>query len=71
MNWHSISESVIQIAETLMLALFAVEVVSRTAILTITEIRRAWSVMGRDVSRDDKPDTTSPPSPPSPQVQVA
>lgn len=50
-NWHIASETIIQIAETAMLALFAVEVVARTVILTITEVRRAWSVMRKDVER--------------------
>jgi hypothetical protein len=50
-NWHIASEAIIQIAETAMLALFAVEVVARTVILTITEVRRAWSVMRKDIER--------------------
>jgi len=50
LNWHTISEGVIQIAEAGMLALFAIEVLARTAILTVTEIRKAWAAMGKDTS---------------------
>ena len=48
MNWHRISEAVIQVAETGMLALFAVEVLARTAMLTITEVKKAWLSMRKD-----------------------
>ena len=48
MNWHSVTEQIIQIAEAAMLVLFAVEVIARTAMLTVTEVRRAWAAMRRE-----------------------
>ena len=51
MTSGSISEAIIQVAETGMLALFAIEVLARTLMLTVTEVRKAWTAM-RDDTRE-------------------
>lgn len=42
MTWHSLTENIIQIASTVMLLLFALEVTVRTAIITWGELQKAW-----------------------------
>ena len=48
MDYHKLSTEIIQVAEVGMLALFAIEVLARTVMLTVTEVRRAWIFMRRE-----------------------
>jgi hypothetical protein len=48
MNWDNITSEIPKIASAVMLIAVFIEIVFRTIIFTVTEIRRAWKVMTKD-----------------------